>query len=67
MSNLQDILEKWQNDLQFRENLKNHPNETVKILEAAGFKVNSEDLAKIRAMFQVDPSKNEPLDDRISK
>ncbi len=63
-ANLQDILSEWQSNLAFREAFKQNPERALK---DAGFEVNPDDLAKIKAMLTLDQSKNEKLDDRISK
>ena len=63
-TNLQQILSEWQSNLQFRENFKKNPEQALK---DAGFDVTADDLAKIQAMLKLDKSKNEKLDDRISK
>lgn len=62
--NLQEILSAWQSNLTFREAFKKNPEQALK---DAGFEVSAEDLTKIQAMLQLDKSKNEKLDDRISK
>ena len=64
MTNLQEIYSEWQNNLTFREHFKKNPEQALK---EAGFEVSAEDLAKIKAMLNLDKSKNEKLDDRISK
>lgn len=64
MTNLESIFKEWQNNLQFREEFKKDPELALK---NAGFEVSSEDLAKIKAMLTWDKSKDEKLDDRISK
>lgn len=64
MTNLQDIIYEWQNNLTFREEFKKNPEQALK---NAGFQVNKEDLDKILAMLKLDKSKNEKLDDRINK
>lgn len=61
---LQDILDEWQSNLAFREAFKQNPEQALK---EAGFELSPEDLAKIQALLKHDPSKNEKLDDRISK
>lgn len=62
MTDLQEVLLRWQNDLKFREEFKENPELT---LERAGFKLSPEDLAKIKT--KLDQSKDDKLDDRISK
>jgi hypothetical protein len=64
MTNLQEIFTEWQSNLTFREDFKRNPEQALK---DAGFEVSPEDLAKIQAMLKLDKSKNEKLDDRISK
>ena len=64
MTNLQEIYNEWQNNLAFREEFKKNPMEALK---HAGFEVSPEDLTKIEALLKLDKSKNEKLDDRISK
>lgn len=62
MTSLQEIYNEWQNNLKFREDFKKNPEQALK---DAGFFVSPEDLEKIRTIL--DKSKNEKLDDRISK
>lgn len=64
MTNLQEIYSEWQNNLQFREEFKKNPEQALK---TAGFEVSPADLDKILAILKLDKSKNEKLDDRISK
>lgn len=64
MSNLQDIYGEWQNNHKFREDFKKNPEQA---LQDAGFQLSPEDLEKIKAMLKFDKSKNDKLDDRISK
>ena len=64
MTNLQEIYSEWQNNPEFRKELKKNPTQALK---SAGFEVTPEDFAKIEAMLKFDKSKNEKLDDRISK
>lgn len=64
MTNLIEIFSEWQSNLKFRENFKINPEQALK---EAGFEVSPEDLVKIKAMLKFDKSKNEELDDRISK
>lgn len=64
MTNLQEIYNEWQNNLTFRENFKKNPELA---LQEAGFTVSPNDLTKIKAILKLDKSKNEKLDDRISK
>ena len=64
MTDLKEILNAWQSNLTFRENFKKDPEQALKV---AGFVVNHEDLAKIKAMLKMDNSGDEKLDDRISK
>lgn len=63
-TNLREILTEWQSNLEFREKFKKNPEQALK---DAGFDVSNEDLTKIKAMLALDKSKNEKLDDRISK
>lgn len=64
MATLQDVFEAWQHDIQFRETFKKNPELA---LEQAGFSLSPEDLKKVQALLTLDKSKNEKLDDRISK
>lgn len=64
MTDLQEIIYEWQNNLAFREEFKKNPEAALK---NAGFSVSPEDLEKILAMLKLDKSKNEKLDDRINK
>lgn len=64
MTNLQEILTEWQTNLAFRDQFKKNP---IQALKDAGFEVSPEDLHKIEGMLKLDHSKNEKLDDRISK
>jgi hypothetical protein len=64
MTNLQEILAEWQSNLAFREKFKNNPTQALK---EAGFELSAEDFAKIEAMAKMDKSKDQKLDDRISK
>jgi len=64
MTNLIEIFSEWQSNLKFREEFKKDPEQALK---DAGFEVSPEDLAKIKAMLKLDKTKNEKLDDRISK
>ena len=64
MTNLQQIFNEWQNNNEFREKFKQNPEQALK---DAGFEVSPTDLDKIRAMLTLDKSKNDKLDDRISK
>ncbi len=63
-TNLIEILSEWQSNINFRENFKKNPEQALK---DAGFEVSPDDLSKIQAMLKLDKSKNEKLDDRISK
>ncbi len=64
MTSLQEIYNEWQNNLEFRKNFKKNPKQA---LIDAGFEVSNSDYKKIEAMLNFDKSKNEKLDDRISK
>lgn len=64
MTNLIEIFSEWQSNLTFREEFKKNPEQALK---NAGFEVNASDLVKIQAILKLDTSKNEKLDDRISK
>jgi hypothetical protein len=64
MTNLIEIFSEWQSNLKFREEFKKNPEQALK---NAGFEVSPGDLSKIQAMLKFDKSKNEKLDDRISK
>lgn len=63
-ANLKEILTEFQSNLVFREAFKKNPELALK---DAGFEVTPEDLAKIQGMLKLDKSKDEKLDDRISK
>jgi len=64
MTNLQEIYIEWANNLKFREEFKKNPEQALK---NAGFEVSTADFQKIKAIFKLDNSQNEKLDDRISK
>lgn len=64
MTDLKDIFNEWQNNIKFRDAFRKNPE---KALLDAGFEVNPEDLEKIRAIFKLDKSKDDILDDRKSK
>lgn len=64
MTNLQEIYDEWQNNLKFRDTFKKNPEQALK---DAGFEVSEEDLKKIKALLHWDKTKDEKLDDRISK
>lgn len=64
MTNLLEVYTEWQNNLKFREQFKQNPEQALK---EAGFTLSQEDLEKIKAMLKLDKNKNEKLDDRISK
>lgn len=66
MTDLHDIFNEWQKNLKFREEFKKNPVEACK---NAGFDVSPELLAKIEATLKLknSDSKDEELDDRISK
>lgn len=64
MTNLQEVFSEWQSNLEFREDFKKNPEDALK---KAGFVLNEEDFAKIHALLTLDKSKNEKLDERISK
>ena len=61
MSTLEDVLSEWQNNFQFKENIKKNPQ---KALVDAGLTLNEADLQKIKVMLKLDDGK---LDDRINK
>lgn len=63
MSNLQEIYSEWQSNPKFREDFKKDPELALK---EAGFDLSPEDFAKIRKALS-NKSKDEKLDDRISK
>jgi hypothetical protein len=63
-TDLKEILTEFQSNLAFREAFKKNPELALK---EAGFEVSPDDLAKIQAMLKLDKSKDEKLDDRISK
>lgn len=64
MTDLLEVYSEWQSNLAFREKFKKDPEQALK---EAGFELSPENLEKIRAMLKLDNSKNEKLDDRISK
>lgn len=64
MTNLEEVYSEWQNNPEFKRALQTNPR---KALEEKGFEVSEEDFKKIEAMLKFDKSKNEKLDDRISK
>jgi hypothetical protein len=64
MTDLQQVYSEWQNNPDFKKELQTNPR---KALEEKGFVVSEEDFKKIEAMLKFDKSKNEKLDDRISK
>ena len=64
MTQLIDIYCEWVNNLRFRQDFHKDPEAALK---EAGFEVNPQDLIKIKAMLRLDTSKDENLDDRISK
>ena len=63
-TNLLEIYNEWQNNLAFREAFKKDP---MQALKNSGFEVSPEDFVKIEALLKIDKSKDEKLDDRISK
>lgn len=64
MADLKEIYNEWQNNPNFRAEFKKDP---AKALKDAGFELSPKDFAKIRKALSSDKSKNEKLDDRISK
>lgn len=64
MTDLKEVYTELQNNPTFKEAFQKNPEEALK---AAGFNLNADDLAKIKARLNLDKSKNEKLDDRISK
>ena len=64
MANLIDVYHELQNNPEFHEKFKKNPEQA---LLDAGFELNSTDLAKIKAMVNLDASQNEKLDGRMSK
>jgi hypothetical protein len=60
MTNLKEVLNRWQSNLKFREDFKKNPEEALRL---AGFDVTDDDLAKIKSTVQ----KSEELDKRINK
>jgi hypothetical protein len=64
MTDLQEIYSEWQNNEEFKKALKTDPHAALKKWK---FEVSEEDYKKIEAMLKFDKSKNEKLDDRISK
>jgi hypothetical protein len=64
MTTLKEIYSELQNNPQFHEDFKKNPEAA---LVAAGFELTPDDLAKIKATLKLDNSKDEKLDDRISK
>ncbi len=61
MSTLEDVLQEWQNNFQFRENFKKNPQQA---LADVGLTLADTDLQKIKVMLKLDDGK---LDDRINK
>ncbi len=64
MSNLQDVLQLWQNDLTFRLQFKKNPEEALK---KAQIELSAADLDKVKKMIKHADSGDENLDERISK
>lgn len=66
MSSLQDVLQLWQNDLNFRLEFKKNPEEALK---KAQVELSHADLDKVKKMIKHadSDSGNEDLDERISK
>lgn len=66
MNNLKDILEKWQSDLQFRQDFHKNPEAALK---SAGLELDIKDLEKVRAMLQLKQkgTLNDDLEKKINK
>lgn len=64
MSNLKDVLQLWQNDLNFRREFKKDPE---KALKNAHIDLPLDDLKKAKEMLKHADSGDENLDERISK
>jgi len=64
MSDLKEVFDLWQNNLKFREEFKKNP---IQALKNAGLELSAEDLQKIQLRLGNPKTKDEPLDDRISK
>lgn len=60
MNTLEEIINKWQNDPQFKENFNKNPEEAIKL---AGLELSPEDMKKMLKL----QSKNEELEKRINK
>jgi hypothetical protein len=61
MSTLEDVLNEWQSNLQFKENFRKNPQQA---LADANLQLSEEDLKKIKIMLKIDDGK---LDERINK
>jgi hypothetical protein len=61
MSTLEDVLNEWQSNLQFKENFRKNPQQA---LADANLELSEEDLKKIKIMLKIDDGK---LDERINK
>ena len=61
MSTLEDVINEWQSNLQFKENFKKNPQQA---LADAGLSLGVEDLQKIKTMLKIDDG---TLDGRINK
>lgn len=66
MARLIDILNEWQNNLEFRERYKIDPE---KALQDAGFTLDNHDLEKIKSVLKLKQQfdQSEELDKRINK
>lgn len=66
MTDLQEIFNEWQNNLQFREEFKKNP---IQACKNAGFEISNADLDKINSILKLkdDKNKDEELDKRINK
>lgn len=64
MGDLKDVLQRWQNDLDFRLEFKKNPEEALK---KAHIDLSLSDLDKIKEMIKRADLGNENLDERINK
>jgi hypothetical protein len=61
MSKLEDVLNEWQNNYEFKQQFKTNPE---KALADAKLELSPEDLQKVKSMLKL---KDEDLDKRINK
>lgn len=64
MAQLQEVMQLWQNDAQFRADFKKNP---VEALKKAQIDLNEADLKKVKEMLDRKDSQSDHLDERISK